>query len=447
MENNKIIQSSIVLIGIGDRGLKKGLNYLSKSEDFHLIAACDPNEKALEIARTFHPALQTYTDLEKLLQERKEKSSNWFTCAYVAIPHAAYEYVISRLICEGIHVLKEKPAGLSTINLQGWQDLANENNVRLLTASQSRFSERIWLITQWLPFIGTIQSIEGIREINVTDLDTGWRASRELANGGAVNDIGWHVMDNVVCCVGDRGAGLVLCCKLLKTKKNLRYDCEDCAYAILEFDDNDNGNKIVCNLHISRTKLRKTNSITLVGASGIIVAQEKTVELSVDGNKELGQYVTVDTDGEEFNIMLEYFRQEINLDKPSERYKCYQRQDLQVTSLIERIYSSDVDNLTRNCPVGNRFSSTLTLNPLKDQLGHHLIWPRITSNVREDVMSQLSRDISIYDNGGIFHEFETEFKAIHDCGSWYALLHNSGSNALSSLYYACSFKPGDEVRN
>jgi dTDP-4-amino-4,6-dideoxygalactose transaminase len=54
-------------------------------------------------------------------------------------------------------------------------------------------------------------------------------------------------------------------------------------------------------------------------------------------------------------------------------------------------------------------------------------------------------DISIYGSGGVFHDFETEFKEFHGVPNSFALLHNSGSNALQSLYFAARFMPGDEV--
>ena len=72
-------------------------------------------------------------------------------------------------------------------------------------------------------------------------------------------------------------------------------------------------------------------------------------------------------------------------------------------------------------------------------LGQLLQWPRITVVVEKDVLTQLYQNVSLNDNGGIFHDFKTESKQVH------ALLHNSGTNALQALFYACQFAPGDEV--
>ena len=72
-------------------------------------------------------------------------------------------------------------------------------------------------------------------------------------------------------------------------------------------------------------------------------------------------------------------------------------------------------------------------------------WPIVDSVVEAAVATQLYEDISIYGNGGVFQRFESEFKDHHGANSSYALLHNSGTNALHALYYAAGLKPGDEV--
>lgn len=70
-------------------------------------------------------------------------------------------------------------------------------------------------------------------------------------------------------------------------------------------------------------------------------------------------------------------------------------------------------------------------------------WPKITSETEEAVRKQLHESISIYDNSGIIGEFEDSlkdyFRAKH------ALLVNSGTSALFSMYMSANLQPGDEV--
>lgn len=71
------------------------------------------------------------------------------------------------------------------------------------------------------------------------------------------------------------------------------------------------------------------------------------------------------------------------------------------------------------------------------------VWPRITKEAEQAVVAQLHKSVSIYDSSGIFSEFETTFKNMH--GMEHALLSNSGTNALFSLYFGIGIGPGDEV--
>lgn len=75
--------------------------------------------------------------------------------------------------------------------------------------------------------------------------------------------------------------------------------------------------------------------------------------------------------------------------------------------------------------------------------GPHYVWPPITKAVERSVLKQLHTSVSIYDRSGIFKEFETEFAKYH--GRKYALLCNSGTTAIHSMFIAANFKEGDEV--
>jgi perosamine synthetase len=60
-------------------------------------------------------------------------------------------------------------------------------------------------------------------------------------------------------------------------------------------------------------------------------------------------------------------------------------------------------------------------------------------------MRQLDATLSIYDNGGVFGKFEADFKVAMGAPNDFALLHNSGTNALHALYYSVGIGKGDEV--
>lgn len=70
-------------------------------------------------------------------------------------------------------------------------------------------------------------------------------------------------------------------------------------------------------------------------------------------------------------------------------------------------------------------------------------WPIIDEAVERTIVKQLHESISIYDDSGVFQEFETTFAEHHHMP--YALLVNSGTSGLQSAYYSMMLRPGDEV--
>lgn len=73
----------------------------------------------------------------------------------------------------------------------------------------------------------------------------------------------------------------------------------------------------------------------------------------------------------------------------------------------------------------------------------HPTWPVITKNYEDAVLTQMHASVSIYNRSGIIEKFEDRFAALH--GQKYALLNNSGTNSLWSLFVGANLQPGDEI--
>lgn len=73
----------------------------------------------------------------------------------------------------------------------------------------------------------------------------------------------------------------------------------------------------------------------------------------------------------------------------------------------------------------------------------HPTWPSITEDYERAIIKQMHASMSIYNRSGIFEEFENKFAKLH--GAKYALLCNSGTNAIWSMLVGAGLSPGDEV--
>ena len=436
----------MVLVGLGRRSLSTALHNIHRSPFFTLVAVCDPDVSLSGLVRDLHPRVSFFPSVDSLLEHQKGMTNERITCAYVSIPHSKYLQVVPTLLQEGIHVLKEKPAGTISAELEMFQDLARLNEARLVTASQSRYGTRLGQLSQWVPLIGKMLLIEGTRKISVPDLGQGWRASKQLAGGGAVNDLGWHLIDNILGLLDPNCDIAARYSKLLKTRSSPGYDCEDSALVTLEIHEPGVDQPVIGQLAISRNGLEKMDELTVTGSLGVIVAHKDCVEISIrEGPRPQQKQISTPSD-QDFDHMLRYFHNEISREAPSEKYLAFGRQDRQVTELVDTLYAIDEKNTSND-----RLSRAAIVNSASKvreaSLFGSLQWPRVTQDMAREVMAQISKTISISDNLGVFGEFEKEFKQFHGHPDWHALLHNSGTNALQGLYYACQFVPGDEVRD
>ncbi|VVB60735.1 Aspartate aminotransferase [uncultured archaeon] len=73
----------------------------------------------------------------------------------------------------------------------------------------------------------------------------------------------------------------------------------------------------------------------------------------------------------------------------------------------------------------------------------HYVWPPITEKTKEAVLKQLDESISIYDKSGIIDKLENKFSDYY--GKKHALLTNSGTSAIHSMYVGADLKPNDEI--
>ncbi len=73
----------------------------------------------------------------------------------------------------------------------------------------------------------------------------------------------------------------------------------------------------------------------------------------------------------------------------------------------------------------------------------HPVWPVITDDYKTAVTEQMDTSMSIYNRSGVFEDFENRFASLHNAK--YALLNNSGTNALWAMFVGAGLGPEDEV--
>lgn len=280
---------SIAIVGLGQRSFNKAIDAIIMSPDlWALVAATDPDFKARSAFQSRCPDVPVFETTDMMLQWNAQQSIPTLKAVYVAVPHHIYRQVVPLLLQAYLHVLKEKLAATSIEEVMCLQELAVVNAVLLSTASQRRYGKDIAKMKEWLPLIGTIHNIEATRKICVANLAEGWRANQTLSGGGAMADIGWHLLDMIVGLVGATPdcPPSVLYSKLFHVRSHQGYDCEDSAEIILGFPSSSNG--MTAHLSVSRIGHKQIESVTITGVHGVLAfdGHEVTIHFEPTSGKQ-----------------------------------------------------------------------------------------------------------------------------------------------------------------
>lgn len=252
------------VVGLGRQSLGDHIPALNESELLDLVAVCDIDQVVMRtIAEKF--TVKGFNDVEDLIQEIK------FDVAIVAVPHHQYFPIISKLANAGIHIIKEKPFA-TTIDEACAIHKAVNGKVFLGVTLQRRFNPIYQAFPQMQRRIGKIYSIEGKYTLNIDDLSHGWRAVRAYAGGGALIDMGYHLIDLLVWYFGMPNTVTTRISR--GNRPGQDYDAEDTVNMLFDFylpysyDE-----KTVGNFIISRVYPEKQELLKIYGTKGIVELQ------------------------------------------------------------------------------------------------------------------------------------------------------------------------------
>jgi len=266
-----------VIIGLGKQIVEDHLPAAVESENYEVLAVCDTNpERVNACCEKFH--LEGFSDIDSMLQKIK------CDVAIVAVPHNQYLPVITKLTEKGIHVIKEKPFSTCREEALMIHRLVSEKKLFLGVTLQRRFNPIFQAFHQLKKRIGKIYSIEGSYVMNIAHLDEGWRASKDLAGGGVLIDMGYHFVDLLVWYMG---LPTSVTARLSRGNRiGQKYDVEDTVNLLFDYSTGNHDEKVVGNFIISRVYPQKSEKLTVLGSKGIIAIERGKIQrLDANGNE------------------------------------------------------------------------------------------------------------------------------------------------------------------
>jgi len=173
----------VALIGFGWAGRSIWLPRLLADPGYQVVAVVDPT------AAADGSGIRTLTDHADLDPADVD-------LAVVAVPNHLHADVAEALLRRGISVFVEKPVCLSTAQADRLAAAERSTDAVLLAGSASRYRRDVRALYDVVNDLGPVRhvSMAWVRARGVPGRD-GWFTRRELAGGGALVDLGWHLLD------------------------------------------------------------------------------------------------------------------------------------------------------------------------------------------------------------------------------------------------------------
>ncbi len=181
------LRAGIIGLGVGKAHADGYLN----SADADLVAVCDMNEERLNQSATDWKVDGRYTDFRKMFAEEN------LDIVSVCLPNALHSEASIAALEAGVNVICEKPMAITVAEAEQMVETAKRNNKRLMVCYNYRYRAD----SQWVYHMVQSGKLGKIYHVNASwRRETGipgWGVfgSKALSGGGALIDLGVHVLD------------------------------------------------------------------------------------------------------------------------------------------------------------------------------------------------------------------------------------------------------------
>ncbi|MFF1283167.1 Gfo/Idh/MocA family protein [Streptomyces sp. NPDC058299] len=183
------------VVGLGWAGRELWLPRLRSHPDFELVAVADPDPAARAAvgAVTGTPAHATPDALD----------AGSVDLAVVAVPNHLHTTVAAGLLRRGVSVFLEKPVCLSGAEADVLAAAERDGGGTLLAGSAARHRADVHELAGLVPGLGRIRHVDlaWVRARGVPRAG-GWFTRRSESGGGALIDLGWHLVDTLTALLG-----------------------------------------------------------------------------------------------------------------------------------------------------------------------------------------------------------------------------------------------------
>ena len=180
----------IGVVGVGAIAQIAHIPVLAKMRGAQLVALCDNDRpKARSLADRFGVP-DVFTDIEDLLEFDE------LDAVIISTPNHLHEPHVLSALQAGVHVLCERPLGLTSRGVERILGAAQRADRKVLTALNHRFRSDVQALDRFLRG-GELGRLTGVRagHYQIKKSPEGWRHRRAEAGGGAFFEYGLPLLD------------------------------------------------------------------------------------------------------------------------------------------------------------------------------------------------------------------------------------------------------------
>jgi predicted dehydrogenase len=314
-ENNP----KMILIGAGGKKAKEYFALLKDQAQF--VGFIQPHPKEDLIALASEENINIYPDLQSLPHQIE------FDGALIVIPHYLHYSYTKKLLEQHKFVIKEKPISM-TLEEAHRYNMQDNQIPSLFTIVQRQFQSSFIEAKKELASLGKIYSFKYEYNLRLKDDTKGWRAQKALSGGGALIDMGYHVIDMITSYFGKPMHVQAQFAHKVITQDRL--DDED--FILFSYPHDVAGIAI-----ISRYGSEKKECFEIAGEHGIITITPRSYKVYDAQGNLIKQYESPCTKEEE---LLEMFKTYLNHINDQQYIEKELNRHLLNIELIEKIYNA-----------------------------------------------------------------------------------------------------------
>jgi oxidoreductase len=182
----------VAVVGLGWAGREIWLSRLAEHPAYEVVAVADRSAAARRSAAAAWPGIRVLADAAEVTPDLAD-------LAVVAVPNYLHTPVAVGLLRRGVPVFLEKPVCLSSAEAAGLDAAERSAGGMLLAGSAARYRADVAALAAAVAReAGVIRHVElaWVRARGVPDAG-GWFTRADLSGGGALVDLGWHLLDTI----------------------------------------------------------------------------------------------------------------------------------------------------------------------------------------------------------------------------------------------------------